>query len=182
MEKYKEELLLNPDNTQAKEMIEYYESFAEREIEKENDPAWQKNNMEYDLRTSKHIVEKVRNREEYAQNLYAAMCNNGFIRNETWNILKDEENWGASWRYAGGIIANMRGEGDYIDWYCSGIHNDWTDEEFNNATKESQERYLFMKTKFVGEGHITDEVRQDLLEIGWLPHNGDFETFEDSEQ
>ena len=158
-------------------MLDYYLSFEQQQLEKEADPSWQKNNMEYDLRTSEYMVNKVKNDEYYAQNLYAALCNNEFIQNEPWPILT-EETWSCSWRYAGGILANMRGEGDYIDWYCSGIRNDWSDEEYHNATKEQQELYLLMKTKYVGEGHITDEIKEDLRKIGWLPHSGDFENFE----
>ena len=73
----------------------------------------------------------------------------------------------------------MKGEGDYIDYYCSGIRGDWSDEEYHNSTKESQERYLYMKTHFVGEGCITPEIRQDLFDLGWLPFDGDFKDFED---
>lgn len=171
---YLEKLKLNPDDTAAKDILEHYLDFEARQLEQEEDPEWQKNNMEYDLRTSEYLVNKVRNDENYAQNLYAALCNNEFIKNDVWPLLT-EQTWHCSWRYAGGIIANMRGEGDYIDWYCSGIRNDWTDEEFQNASKVDQERYLDMKNNHVGEGAITDEVKQDLYDIGWLPHSGDFE-------
>ena len=82
------------------------------------DPEKRVNNMEYDLLTTDWILEKARTRDDYAQNLYAAMCNNGFIKLEVIPVLKGEE-WSCSWRYAGGIIADMRQEGDYIDWYCS---------------------------------------------------------------
>lgn len=177
MERYQVKLTENPSDTGAQDMLDYFLSFKEREIARENDPEWQKNNMEYDMRTSKVMVEKVRSREDYAQNLYAAMCNNGFIKNEAWNILTEKE-WSASWRYAGGIVANMKGEGDYIDYYCSGIKGDWSDEEYHNSTKESQERYLYMKTHFVGEGCITEEIRKDLFDIGWIPFDGDFKDFE----
>ena len=113
----------------------------------------------------------------YAQNLYAAMCNNDFIKNDFWPLLT-EETWSRSWRSAGGIVAHMRGEGDYIDWYCSGIKGEWSDEEYNNATKENQERYIFMKNNYVGEGCITEEIRQDLFNLGWMPFDGDFKMFE----
>jgi len=76
--------------------------------------------LEYDLRSTEWVIEKVKADKVYAQHLYAAMCNNDFMRNEVWPILT-EKKWSCSWRHAGGIIADMRGEGDYIDWYCSGI-------------------------------------------------------------
>jgi hypothetical protein len=61
----------------------------------------------------------------------------------------------------------MRGEGDYIDWYCSGIQG-MDDDQFQELDAESKERYLYMKNNFVGEGVVTDEIRQDLEKLGWL--------------
>jgi hypothetical protein len=111
------------------------------------DPEWQKNNMEYDLRSTAWILEKVRNSEVYAQNLYAAMCNNDFQKLDVWPILKDER-WSCSWRHSGGIVADMREQGDYVDWYCSGI----------GVEKDSG---------YVSEGTVTDEIHSDLQELGW---------------
>ena len=99
----------NPD------YVAMYESWREQDEENLKDPAWQKNNMEYDLRSTDWILAKVRESNTYAQNLYAAICNNDFCKREMWPILK-EDYWSASWRYAGGIIADMREKGDYIDW------------------------------------------------------------------
>jgi hypothetical protein len=173
MERYQQRLIANPSDKDAQEMLDYLIEFNNVNLDKENDPEWQKNNMEYDMRTSKVMVEKARNSEAYAQNLYAAMCNNEFIKNETWPLLT-EETWSASWRSAGGIVSNMVGKGDYIDWYCSGIRADWSDEQYYNASKEEQDLYTWMKTNYVNEGFITDEIKQDLFNIGWLPHSGDF--------
>jgi len=132
------------------------------------DPEWQKNNLEYDLRTNQEILNKVRQSGVYAQNLYAAMCNMQWI--------KDGQPWSCSWRYSGGIIADMRQEGDYIDWYCSGIGGSVSDEEFRDMTKESQERYLYMKNNFVGEGVVTEEIKQDFFKLGWIPvEDSDFQ-------
>ena len=149
-----------------KAYIKMYEQYNIDKLEREEDPAWQKNNMEYDMRTSDWMVAKVRSSEGYAQNLYAAMCNREFQKNEVWPLLKDQH-WGCSWRYAGGIVADMRGEGDYIDWYCSGIQG-MDDDQFQELDAESKERYLYMKNNFVGEGVVTDEIRQDLEKLGWL--------------
>lgn len=125
------------------------------------------NDMEWDMRTSEWMLKKVRESEAYAQNLYAAMCNNEFQKKEVFQILANQI-CSYSWRYAGGIIADMRQEGDYIDWYCSGIKGDWSDEEFHNATKEDRERYLYTKNNFVSESVVTDEIRDDLLTLGWV--------------
>ncbi len=135
--------------------------------------------MEYDLLTTPWILEKVRADDAYAQNLYAAMCNNGFIKLEVVPILTEKE-WSCSWRYAGGIIADMQQQGDYIDWYCSGIRDtyDKTEEEDQNWTEEQKARFEVVQ-KYVGEGRITDEIRADLKELGWIPaKDGDWEKFE----
>jgi hypothetical protein len=119
--------------------------------DKEQEDTWTKDNLEYDLLSSDYIVEKCQN-ERYAQNLYAALCNNEFIKVEMWNILIDKK-WSCSWRYAGGIIADIRKEGDYLDWYCSGIHE--KDESDTNTRQ------------YMSEGLVSDEIREDLLNIGW---------------
>ena len=152
---------------EAQDMIEFYKSWEEQRRETEATDEWKKDNMEYDLRSTKWICDKAKQNEYYAQNLYAAMCNNEFIKNEVWPMLQGKT-WSASWRSAGGIIANMIEKGDYIDWYCSGIKGDWSDEEYQNASKEVQEKYLYMKNNFVCESVVTDEVRQDLLKLGWI--------------
>lgn len=130
--------------------VEYILSDRKRIMEQEQDLEWQKNNMEYDLRTSNWILEKVRNSDIYAQHLYAAMCNNDFQKLDVWPILKDET-WSCSWRYAGGIIADMRQTGDYIDWYCSGIRK-------HNGSYQDH---------YVSESIVTDEIRRDLYKLGW---------------
>jgi hypothetical protein len=112
-----------------------------------------KANLEYDLLKTDWIVYKCKNSDKYAQNLYAALCNNLFYKND--------EEWSCSWRYAGGIVAEIRGDGklidlyshrigDYMDWYCSGIA------ERDNG--------------YVPEGEVTSEVYNDLLNLGWTYH------------
>ena len=155
---------LTPDNDKdTKAMAEYYESWNLRADEQEADPKWAENNLEWDLRTTDWILEKARSRVEYAQNIYAALCNNDFQKLDVLPILT-EKTWSCSWRYAGGIVAHMRQEGDYIDWYCSGIQ----DEDARNAKL------------FAPEGYITDEIRKDLKRLGWVPApGGDWENFND---
>jgi hypothetical protein len=148
---------------EANDMIEFYQSHRAQIREKEADPEWQKNNMEFDLRATDWIVAKVRASEAYAQNLYAAMCNQNFQKNEVWSVLKNQT-WGASWRYAGGIVADMRGEGDYMDWYCSGIQGD---ADIETMTPEQLERHQWYKANFVGESVVTNEIREDLKKLGW---------------
>jgi hypothetical protein len=150
------------------EYIEMYKSWREQEAEQIKDPEWQRNNLEYDLRSTDWILEKARGDEVYAQNLYAAICNNKFQKLDVMPILKDQR-WGASWRYAGGIIADMREEGDYIDWYCSGIRNNDPLEpgEWEGWTLE-QQTYYKEGQAFVSESAVTDEIREDLKKLGWI--------------
>ena len=44
-------------------MMEFYKSEATRKLEREQDPAWREHNMEYDLRTSEFMCEKVRSND-----------------------------------------------------------------------------------------------------------------------
>ncbi|NBP57802.1 hypothetical protein EBU71_14950 [bacterium] len=159
-----------PDNDEdTRAMVEYYESWDKKEDQQEADPAWRKDNLEWDLRTTDWILTKVRNSESYAQNLYAAMCNNDFIKREMWPVLK-EQKWSCSWRYAGGIVAHMRQEGDYIDWYCSGIRDIgvYAPAKENEEFTEEQKARLAIVDKFVSESVVTDEIEKDLYDLGWL--------------
>jgi len=98
-------------------------------------------NLEQELLLSEHITQKCQNSKSYSQNLYAAICNNLFY--------KEGKEWSCSWRYSGGVIADIRNNGEsYIDWYCSGI----------GSGREG----------YVGESFVTDEVRSDLLQLGWI--------------
>jgi hypothetical protein len=98
-----------------------------------------KPNLDIDIFDSDTIVEKCKHSTVYSQNLYAAMCNNSFF-------YGDEE-WSTSWRGAGNIVADIRDVGEtYLDWYCSGM-----------ADKEG----------YVPESVVTDEIRLDLIKLGW---------------
>jgi hypothetical protein len=157
--------------------------------ELENNPEWWENNMEADMRSCDWMVAKVRSSVRYSQNLYAAMCNREFYQPKddemtTIHILADtlsQNAWTCSWRYAGGIIADMRGNGDYIDWYCSGIKNYSESEgKLRDVLKltEEQKEWYDASSSFVGEGMVTDEIREDLKKLGWivLPDDMDRET------
>jgi len=161
--------LPNPD------YIEMYKSWKQQTIELEETNEWKIDNMEYDLRSTQWIIDKVKGDEVYAQHLYASMCNNEFTKNDVIPILT-EKRWSCSWRHAGGIVADMREQGDYIDWYCSGIRDSTIldDDEFRVLTKEQQEAYIQGK-KFVPESCVTDEIREDLLKLGWIVIDDDQE-------
>jgi hypothetical protein len=147
----------NPD------YVKMYESWREQDEENLKDSAWQKNNMEYDLRSSKEMCDKVKASDNYAQNLYAAMCNMEFQQQQVWPVLKDQR-WGCSWRHAGGIVADMQEKGDYCEWYCSGIGNNEAGYGLDGYTPTPDPD----GRDYVPEGHVTDEIRADLLKLGWV--------------
>ena len=101
-----------------------------------------KADLEHDLFACEYIRNKCKNSDTYSQNLYAALCNNRFFKND--------EEWTCSWRVAGGIVADLRDKGEeYTDWYCSGILGDKID-------------------GYVPEGVTTSEITNDLLNLGWI--------------
>jgi hypothetical protein len=92
-----------------------------------------------ELANSTEICEKVLHDEEYAKDLYRALSNMQWMKREVMPVLRNEL-WSASWRSAGAIVADLRQEGDYLDWYCSGR-----------------------------EGTVTEEIEEDLARLGWVP-------------
>jgi hypothetical protein len=123
---------------------------ARLEAERRASDEFKINNMEYDMSQADWFVSRVRGSDDYAQNLYAALCNNSFQKQDVWLVLKDAY-WSCSWRYAGGLVADLQDKGgDYMDWYCSGI-----------GAKEGD------YSNYVGEGNVTDEIATDLALLGW---------------
>lgn len=121
----------------TKEVFDKLEKMWDEARQKDAIPT-QEISLENDLRSSKAITFKCQTSKDYSQNLYAALCNNEFI--------KDDIKWHCSWRHAGGVVANLNQHGDYIDWYCSGIEKE---------------------LPYVCEGTITDEIRNDIESFGW---------------
>ena len=82
----------------------------------------------------------------FAQNFYAALCNNEYVVDDTDVIAS------YSWRSSGAIVAEIRNlvtgfnEG-YMDWYCSGMR-------------------VFHKDGYVEEGVLTEEIESCLIQIG----------------
>lgn len=96
--------------------------------------------MEQDIFGADWLCQKILADTEYAQEFYAALCNNVFH--------KQKENPDAlfsfSWRHAGYVVATVRRQGDYLDWHCSG----------------------FWPTN-VREGAVTVDVAEDIQRLGW---------------
>lgn len=99
--------------------------------------------MDEDMAADSAFVKKVRD-DVFAQSVYAALCNVSWRKNGI--------EWSCSWRAAGGLVADLRGKGDYLDFYCSGIGE---------------------HTQSIGEGHVTEAVREALALLGWVPDPAD---------
>jgi len=117
-----------------------------------------------DLENSEYIRERARENKSYAQNIYAALCNmrwckiSGESAEDTLSILKDDL-WSCSWRAAGRIVSDVIGEGDYLNWYCSGIGD--TDIGYGLSADQG--------TGYVAEGIVTEEIANDFKQLGWVP-------------
>lgn len=73
--------------------------------------------------------------EEFAKRVYAALTN------IIWRQDNTDYEHAITFRGAGGLIADIRGEGHYMDWYCS-----------------------------AGEGVVDKNILDALLTRGWTPH------------
>lgn len=103
-------------------------------------------NFEAELVEAYWITEKIQSDPVYAQNFYAALCNTSIYPiDNLFDIIRGEA-WGCSWRYAAGLVADYRENEDYIDWYCSGMHDE---------------------SGYVPEAYITDEIQDDVNKLGW---------------
>ena len=145
----------NPDTDEdVQRALDLERMINEHQAQREADEKWKENNLEYDLRSTEW-GDKAKASDTYAQNIYAALCNQDWQKNEVWPLLKGET-YSCSWRYAGGIVADMREQGDYINWYCSGISGEQGIDYEPPLT-------------FVSEGTVTEEIREDFFKLGWIP-------------
>lgn len=116
--------------------------------------------MQTDMMEAEWFRTKVKSSKSYAQNLYAAMCNNNFQKQDVWEVLADNT-WACSWRAAGGVVATLRDSGeDYMDYYCSGMGN-------LGSYNSDNEDNVFETKGYVSEATVTDEIQEDLARLGW---------------
>jgi hypothetical protein len=103
-------------------------------------------NLERDIRRTWWMVERIREDTVYAQNLYAACCNNVYGPHDVWAILKNVT-WSCGWRYASNMVAEICGR-QYSDFYCSGVQ--------------------LYNPDYVPESVVTPAIRKDFENIGWI--------------
>lgn len=116
--------------------------------------------LDFDICQCPWMIDRVRTNRIYAQNLYAALCNTVWQRQDPWYILQGKT-WSCTWRHAGAIVADIMGSGDYLDWYCSGSMTSHPDDDLGTASYKTDRGYRT-------EGDVSDEIRADLMRIGWI--------------
>lgn len=95
--------------------------------------------MDADILRDPTICFKICEDDYYAQLFYAALCNTEWCRNTVESMLKGEAEYQFSWRSAADLVAYIRDGMSYMEFYASG-----------------------------NEGEVDDEIRKDLLNIGWV--------------
>ena len=86
--------------------------------------------MEADLNTSQSLKDLIQDHKK-AIAMYGSLCNVDWYKNGI--------RWSCSWRYAGGLVADLRNQNEaYLDYYCSG-----------------------------NEGTIDDEIAEEFAKLGW---------------
>ena len=120
-----------------------------------------KYDLEYDLIRSDEAMSLILN-DAFAAELYCALTNMLWLKTPDGSFdglsqeAANEESWHASFRYVGGMVADMRNpllrerQEDlecYMSWYCS----TWEDESGN----------------IHGEGSVSPRVKELLNSMGW---------------
>ena len=119
------------------------------------------NSLLESLRADQEILDKIQISEIYAQNMYAALCNNTFQQLDMIEMLKDVQ-WRISWRGADQIISELSNGKNRV-FYTSGYgmpSNDLSGMQY-------EERNIHFSLGYVCEGTITPEITEDLFRIGW---------------
>ena len=96
-----------------------------------------------DIKNADFLVKKIRDNSIYAQNLYAGLCNNEFVKNGNES--------GDTFRGNASFLAELC-DLDYYQLYWSG-----------GSSIENKEYKKW--------GELTSEVEKDLLKIGWRLFN-----------
>lgn len=73
-------------------------------------------NMEDDIKQCEWICAKIKESKQYAESLYATLCNRKFVNLDVFAILSDQS-WSISWRGAAQMIADIAGSNNYRDYY-----------------------------------------------------------------
>lgn len=90
--------------------------------------------LKQDLLNSLSIKDKCKLTVMYSQHLYAALCENKFVKNDYECVY--------SWVEAAHIVSKLNDGGDY-------------------------DSYDYDPLNFVCESFITNEIKTDLLQMGW---------------
>jgi hypothetical protein len=84
----------------------------------------------FEAMLARTLGERMKSNNDLCKDVWAALAN------VTWYHPESKQEYSCSFRYAGGLIADLRGEGDYMDWYCCAPNASITDEIRRTFKKE----------------------------------------------
>lgn len=98
---------------------------------------------------SQHLSDKVKD-IKFANALYGSLCNT------IWYNKTTEDIYSCSWRYAGGLVADLRNVGEnYLDFYCNGEEEIYHSEVYTEIEKLGYESLQYKNISYLQKFSFT---------------------------